>query len=139
VIGLVALSGTGCATTEPLLGFVCSGDPTLVQVADVFRWLCMVLGVLVTAAYLRLAFDRRARLLTGLVWRLAGATLAAYYVSVTEWDRLHDPVTLRLPLGVVALTCLTVGAWKYRPPVTADDDIDARIERIERLNRPSSA
>lgn len=129
---MLALTGRGCAATEPLLGFVCSSDRTMVAIADVVRWGCLMLGAVITMLYLRLLLDRRSRLLTGLPWRLGGAMFSAYFIAVTEWDRMHDPLTLRLPLGVAALVCLTVGAWGYRPPITADDDIDARVAVYER-------
>lgn len=133
-----ALVGHGCASLEPLLGVVCSSSRGWVEFGDAVRWICLFLGALNTALYLRAAIQAHRSPRPGVGLRLLGSCLASYYIATTEWDRMHDPVTLRLALGVLALLAFMCGGMAYQGERESDreTEIEARIRLLEQRGKP---
>ena len=86
-----------------------------IDVADVLRAFCLVSGLIIAALYARAFLGRgiedRARAYPGFRWRLASIALFTLFTCITEYDRLNDPVTILLPIALVALWFAVAGLY----------------------------
>lgn len=103
-------------------------QPWLVQLADGLRWITILCGFAIAGIYIRHFRSGRIHGAPGLGWRMHGAALSSLYIAITEFDRLDQPVTLRLPIGVAAMVCLTFGLWRAMAAPSLDE-----MEREVRL------
>ncbi len=90
-------------------------DPAAIQVGDVIRYGCLVLGVCFAAAALRLLTNPRMQEhpeFPGFRFRLFGLALGVALSVVLQYDRLGEPVNvLTLSLSVLLLGVAFYSVW----------------------------
>lgn len=99
-----------------------------IAVADVLRLACLVMGLALAALYVRAwlgqGIEARARSYPGFQYRMAAIAVFALFACITEYDRLDEPVTILLPLALVALGLALAGIYALPPDRPSVDHAD---------------
>lgn len=118
------------STMDPATGFpffLISDNPGAIKYANYVRELCLVIGFMFAAATLRVfrKVKTPGTAHRGFRWRVFAICVAAVYVCGTEYQRIGEPVTFRLPLAVVFLASAFYSMWI---PLPQDNDVETRLK-----------
>lgn len=102
--------------------FVLSDDPAAIFVGDVLRVFVLIAAFILMATLIRIAHQLSQYKTTR--WRLLAYSAFLFSVAGTEYTRIGDPVSSRLPINFAAV-CFTLLA--------------VHAELAERLKKPPTA
>jgi hypothetical protein len=95
----------------------------MVEVADVLRVLCLVIGLFFAGAlfWIVRTGDTPGIAAPGFKWRMIALLIGVLYVCVTEYPRLGDTVSFHLVLGITYLATALYSVWLPIPELREED------------------
>lgn len=114
-----------CQSVVRLPFTVITNNEHWIFVADIARVFLVIVSILLMAAALRMILVTNQALYR---WRGAAMFLFLLSLAGTEYGRMGEPVTTRLPLHILAITCglitFRMGAKDVtkKPPTRLDED-----------------